>query len=179
MAVSSVRFWKTVCGFLPLLSSSLIHADTYAASLDPSKPNIIFIITDDQDVRTNTLDYMPKLHASIAEQGVSFTHFYAPVSLCCPSRVSLLKAQYAHNHNVTYVSGPYGGTLSVLLDISELPLIIWRTGWETFCELGQNSEYLPIFLQEAGYGTYYTGKLVRITQQDLFFWRTYLVWVYR
>lgn len=35
-------------------------------------------------------------------------------------------------------------------------------GWEVFCEKGHNSEYLPIFLQEAGYGTYYTGKLVRL-----------------
>lgn len=123
MAFSSSHFWKTVCGFLPILSSGLIHASN-AASLDPSKPNIIFIITDDQDVRTNTLDYMPKLHASIAEQGVSFTHFYAPVSLCCPSRVSLLKAQFAHNHNVTYVSGPYGGMLIVLFQWLVLALSV-------------------------------------------------------
>lgn len=33
-------------------------------------------------------------------------------------------------------------------------------GWSVFCDMGHNSEYLPIFLQEAGYGTYYTGKLV-------------------
>lgn len=40
---------------------------------------------------------------------------------------------------------------------------IMISGWEVFCEKGHNSEYLPIFLQEAGYGTYYTGKLVRLT----------------
>lgn len=100
--------WGSPWSFF-LICLILFSLHTYAASLDPSKPNIILIITDDQDVRTGTLDYMPKLHASIAEQGVTFTHFYAPVSLCCPSRVSLLKGQYAHNHNVTYVSTPYGG----------------------------------------------------------------------
>lgn len=106
--------WRSPCSrFLICLVLFSLHA--YAASLDPSKPNIILVITDDQDVRTGTLDYMPKLHASIAEQGVTFTHFYAPVSLCCPSRVSLLKGQYAHNHNVTYVSTPYGGKCWVLL----------------------------------------------------------------
>lgn len=41
-------------------------------------------------------------------------------------------------------------------------------GWEVFCEKGHNSEYLPIFLQEAGYGTYYTGKLVRLIINLLF-----------
>ncbi|KAL0565432.1 hypothetical protein V5O48_016596 [Marasmius crinis-equi] len=106
-----------------------------------SKPNIILIITDDQDVRTGTVDYMPKLRSAIAEKGTTYERFYAPVSLCCPSRVSLLKAQYAHNHNVTDVGGPYGG-------------------YHVFCEKGHNDAYLPIYLQEAGYGTYYTGKLM-------------------
>lgn len=75
-----------------------------------TKPNIVLIIADDQDVRTGTLDYMPKLQAAIAQQGITFDRFYAPVSQCCPSRVSLLTAQYAHNHNVTYVEPPEGGT---------------------------------------------------------------------
>lgn len=101
--------WRVSLGLLSILYLHLSDHYTHAASVDPAKPNIIFIITDDQDVRTGTLDYMPKLHTHIAEQGVTFTHFYAPVSLCCPSRVSLLRAQYAHNHNVTYVSGPFGG----------------------------------------------------------------------
>lgn len=107
LGLSWLSLWSDF--FVCLLLFVFHDIQAYAASLDPSKPNIIFIITDDQDVRTGTLDYMPKLHASIAEQGVTSEHFYAPVSLCCPSRVSLLKGQYAHNHNVTYVSTPYGG----------------------------------------------------------------------
>lgn len=105
----SSSLWQLLLAAIAFSSRCVRHASTYAASLDPSKPNIVFIITDDQDVRTGTLDFMPKLHSNIAEQGLTFTHFYAPVSLCCPSRVSLLRAQYAHNHNVTYVSAPYGG----------------------------------------------------------------------
>ncbi|KAG7094661.1 hypothetical protein E1B28_005484 [Marasmius oreades] len=105
------------------------------------KPNIILIITDDQDVRTGTLDFMPKLKSTLAEKGTAYERFYAPVSLCCPSRVSLLRAQYAHNHNITYVVGDFGG-------------------YQVFCEKGHNDKYLPLYLQRAGYGTYYTGKLM-------------------
>ncbi|KAF5351283.1 hypothetical protein D9758_007985 [Tetrapyrgos nigripes] len=106
-----------------------------------AQPNIVLIITDDQDVRTDNLLYMPKLQKHVAEQGMSFERFYAPVSLCCPSRVSLLTGQFAHNHNVTYVSGPFGG-------------------YPVFCKNGYNGESLPSFLQDAGYATYYTGKLM-------------------
>ncbi|KAF9261445.1 alkaline phosphatase-like protein [Marasmius fiardii PR-910] len=105
------------------------------------KPNIILIITDDQDVRTGTTSFIPKLQRTLAEKGTSYERFYAPVSLCCPSRVSLLRAQHAHNHNVTYIGGIFGG-------------------YHVFCEKGYNGKYLPAYLQEVGYGTYYTGKLM-------------------
>ncbi|THU88757.1 alkaline phosphatase-like protein [Dendrothele bispora CBS 962.96] len=114
---------------------------TLGASALAARPNIILIITDDQDVRTNTLSFMPKLQSLVAEQGTTFNRFHAPVSLCCPSRVSLLTGQYAHNHNVTFVSGPFGG-------------------YRTFCEKGYSGESLSDFLQDAGYATYYTGKLM-------------------
>jgi len=82
---------------------------TLGASALAAKPNIVLIITDDQDAPTDTLSYMPKLQNLVAEQGTTFDRFHAPVSLCCPSRVSLLTGQFAHNHNVTYVGGPFGG----------------------------------------------------------------------
>jgi arylsulfatase A-like enzyme len=127
-----------------------------------TKPNIILILTDDQDVRTGTLDYMPKTRKAIAEQGTSYERFYAPVSLCCPSRVSLLRAQYAHNHNITFVDGPYGGDYRFFpYTPRRLIQSILLPGYHLFCEKGLNDAYLPVFLQEAGYNTYYTGKLVR------------------
>lgn len=127
-----------------------------------SKPNIVLIIADDQDVRTGTLDYMPKLQAAIAQQGMTFDRFYAPVSQCCPSRVSLLTAQYAHNHNVTYVEPPEGGTCTFFdCLVQRAPDV--RIGYGVFVKKGHNEAYLPVFLQEAGYATYYVGKLVSTT----------------
>ncbi|EEB94262.1 hypothetical protein MPER_06947, partial [Moniliophthora perniciosa FA553] len=126
------------------------------------KPNIILIITDDQDVRTGTLEYMPKIRRTLGEQGTTFERFYAPVSLCCPSRVSLLKAQYAHNHNITYVSGEFGGMFRIYDGNTSSS----STGYHLFCEKGYNDAYLPVFLQGAGYNTYYTGKLMNGLSYD-------------
>lgn len=98
-------------------------------------------MTDDQDLSTLSPEVQPNLYHSIADQGTHFTQFFTPVSLCCPSRVSLLRAQHAHNHNVTYVSAPYGG-------------------WSVFNQYGYTHSSLLDFVQAEGYGTYYTGKLM-------------------
>ncbi|KAG0857018.1 hypothetical protein G6F16_004238 [Rhizopus arrhizus] len=105
------------------------------------KPNIVFIFTDDQDYQLNSLDYMPNVQKHLVEKGTTFRNHYATVSLCCPSRVSLLRGQYAHNTNITDVSPPYGG-------------------YNRFNSLKLGEDYLPIWLQKAGYHTNYIGKLM-------------------
>lgn len=106
-----------------------------------TQPNIVFILTDDQDKLMDSTKYQPLLAKHIASQGTTFNKHYCTVSLCCPSRVSLLTGKAAHNTNVTDVQGPYGG-------------------YPKFVSQGFNKDYLPIWLQNAGYKTYYTGKLM-------------------
>ncbi|KAJ9115955.1 hypothetical protein QFC22_005098 [Naganishia vaughanmartiniae] len=105
-----------------------------------AKPNFVYIIADDQDAATFNPELMP-ITAGWLSDGTNYTNFFAPVSVCCPSRVSFLRSQYAHNHNITDVVVPYGG-------------------WDTFESYGYNGKWLPSWLQEAGYQTYYTGKLM-------------------
>lgn len=105
------------------------------------QPNFIFIITDDQDSLMGSLDYMPKLQAHMVEEGTMYTKHFCTVTICCPSRVSLLTGKAAHNTNVTDVKMPYGG-------------------YTKFVNEGLNDNYLPIWLQDAGYNTFYTGKLM-------------------
>ncbi|KAI1844708.1 hypothetical protein JX266_009164 [Neoarthrinium moseri] len=62
------------------------------------------------------------------------------MALCCPSRASLLTGKAGHNTNVTDVKGPYGG-------------------YDKFVAEGFNDRYLPVWLQDAGYSTWYIGKL--------------------
>ncbi|WVQ74652.1 hypothetical protein IAR50_004254 [Cryptococcus sp. DSM 104548] len=115
---------------------------THAAAVDKKKPNIIVILTDDQDTSTlSKREYLPKTHEHLVDHGVFYDNFFAPVSVCCPSRVSLLRAQYAHNHNVTFVTKPWGG-------------------WEIFNKLGYHGHTVPDFVQAAGYNTFYTGKFM-------------------
>ncbi|KAH9904946.1 alkaline-phosphatase-like protein [Xylariomycetidae sp. FL2044] len=110
------------------------------AELHDERPNIVFILTDDQDLHMDSLDYMPFVQQHLLEHGTFFRRHYCTTALCCPSRVTLLTGKAAHNTNVTNVSPPYGG-------------------YPKFVSQGLNDNYLPIWLQDAGYNTYYTGKL--------------------
>lgn len=73
-----------------------------------SRPNIVFILTDDQDLHMQSLDYMPYVQKHLVDQGTSFKRHFCTTALCCPSRVTLWTGKAAHNTNVTNVSPPYG-----------------------------------------------------------------------
>ncbi|KAI5859467.1 alkaline-phosphatase-like protein [Durotheca rogersii] len=104
------------------------------------RPNIVVVLTDDQDAALGSLEHMPRARRHLIERGTLFSRHYATTAVCCPSRVSLWTGRLAHNTNVTDVSPPYGG-------------------YPKFISQGFNDNYLPVWLQEAGYNTYYTGKL--------------------
>lgn len=84
-----MKFVSLALGAIALLTLSQVEAQ--------KKPNIVFIFTDDQDYQLNSLDFMPNVQKHLVEKGTLFKNHYATISLCCPSRVSLLRGQYAHN----------------------------------------------------------------------------------
>ncbi|KAH6989991.1 alkaline-phosphatase-like protein [Ilyonectria destructans] len=106
----------------------------------PKRLNIVFSLTDDQDVYMNSLEHMPFMQKHLISQGKSFENHQCTIAICCPSRVDLWTSQMAHNANVTDVNPPYGG-------------------YPKFVAIGYNENHLALWMQQSGYNTYYAGKL--------------------
>lgn len=95
-------------------------------------PNVVVIMTDDQTVES--LRVMEQTNALLAAQGTTFSNFFTPFPLCCPSRASFLTGQYAFNHGVLDNLAPNGGYYKL-----------------------DNINTLPVWLQQAGYATSLIG----------------------
>src|SRR6202040_2390993 len=97
-------------------------------------PNIILILTDDQDVQLGSVDYMPNVKALLTQQGTTFPNFYVPLSLCCPSRTTILRGQYPHNTGVLTNTLPDGGFEKAYADKLEsatVATVLHNAGYRT------------------------------------------------
>jgi N-acetylglucosamine-6-sulfatase len=108
-----------------------------AAATTRRKPNILFVLTDDLDLAE--LRYLPQTRALIGAHGTTFDDYFISNSLCCPSRVTTLRGQYAHNTGVWSNAGDNGG-------------------FERAFSNGVEQDTVATRLRRAGYTTSLTGK---------------------
>lgn len=120
-----------------LMATSLAQDLTAQSSLTQAasrRPNVLFILTDDQ--RSDALSCMGHPHLKtphidrLADEGLLFQNHFCTTSLCSPSRASILSGLYAHAHGVV----------------------------NNFTEYPKNLVSFPMRLQESGYTTAYIGK---------------------
>ena len=76
-----------------------LSAGARPAAAAASRPNIVFVLTDDLAWNLVTPRYMPHVVA-LERRGVTFTHYFVDDSLCCPSRASILTGMFIHDTRV-------------------------------------------------------------------------------
>ena len=171
------------------LTAILLVLSSGEAATD--RPNIIFLLTDDQDVTAKSLNYMPRLGKLMREEGTEFANYFVPTGLCCPSRSTIIRGQYCHNtkiwdngdlNNETYLSGGFRKVIAEGLEKTTISTLLKEAGYETFLvgkylngyEDGEAS-HVPVgwdhwygMTDTAYYGAHFSdqGKLVITPEQS-------------
>lgn len=104
--------------------------------LAETHPNVVVILTDDQDV--DSLPVMRHLMSYPEGSWVQFSQAITNVALCSPSRATLLTGQYAHHHTIA------------------------SNHTTTF----DDTNTLAVWLDDAGYETAIIGKYLNWAQAD-------------
>jgi len=153
----------------PLLISLLLLAvlpsvrTVAAAPASPGKPNIVVMLVDDMGVMDTSVPFLtdaagrPQRHPlndfyrtpameRLATRGVRFNNFCA-MSVCSPSRISILTGQNAARHRTTNWINPDQNNAGP----SGPPAWNWLG-------LKRHDVTLPRLLQQAGYRTIHLGK---------------------
>jgi N-acetylglucosamine-6-sulfatase len=101
------------------------------------RPNFVFVMADDLDERS--MDQLGGVRSVMNANGMTFENAYVTYSLCCPSRASILRGQYPHNHGIIGNGLPEGGE-------------------KKFRNLGLDKSTIATWLNNAGYQTKLVGK---------------------
>lgn len=121
-----------------VLSSMVVHSSSTTAQESPVKPNVVFILTNDQV--ESTLAHMPNVQSRLKDEGRTFNNAFNAYPLCCPSRAIIQRGQYAHNAGVFGNTPEKGG------------------GYQVFDELDHEKSTVATWLDGAGYNTIHMGS---------------------
>jgi N-acetylglucosamine-6-sulfatase len=109
------------------------------------RPSIVVFLSDDEDLASHRV--MERTKALVADRGATFANAFVSYSFCCPSRATLLRGQYPHNHRIEGNEWPTGG-------------------YEKFRAMGHEGSTVATWLDQAGYRTALFGKLMNGYEPD-------------
>jgi arylsulfatase A-like enzyme len=120
-----------------LMFSGLVASELAQAAETTKRPNLVFVLTDDQRRDTlgcygNSFIQTPELDR-LAADGTLFENAFITSAICTPSRACYLLGQYERRHGVNFNSG------------TALSERAWQRSY-------------PVLLRNAGYFTGYVGK---------------------
>ncbi|MCE4564801.1 sulfatase [Maribellus sp. CM-23] len=137
--------------YFAYLLSIVVAGILFACQPQAQKPNVIIFFTDDQGysdvgcygatgIETPNMD-------KLAENGIRFTNFYVPATVCTPSRAGILTGQYPKRSNLhEAVLFPYS-TNGLPLEKYTLAELFKDNGYSTACigkwHLGHLPEFMP------------------------------------
>ena len=127
---------RSLCAILPAIVLALA-APAAAVTAPAGKPNIVFLLTDDQctnslgcygnpDVKTPYID-------RLARDGIAFDHYYNTTAICMASRASIMTGKFEFRHGCNFEHGA-----------------LLRKHW---------MQSYPVLLRKAGYLTAMAGKI--------------------
>ncbi len=138
--------WRAALALVLIAVLCATGATGSSVATGQSRPNIVFVLTDDLSGNLLTPLFMPNVWA-LTREGTSFSHYFVTDSLCCPSRASIFTGRYPHDTGVFSNSGPGGG-------------------YDAFMDHGDELSTLATDLQAAGYKTAMMGKYLNKYQTD-------------
>ena len=124
----------------------LLRENQEADAQTAERPNFVFVMTDDLDERS--MEQLPGIRDVMGTNGATFENAYVTYSLCCPSRATILRGQYPHNHGIIDNGLPDGGE-------------------GKFRNLGRDKSTIATWLNYAGYQTKLVGKYMN-SYSDLY-----------
>ena len=115
------------------LLAALVLPSSAAAESRAERPNVVVIMTDDQDFRS--MPVMPKTRRLIGREGVTFDRNFVNYPLCCPSRATFLTGQYGVGPRTSFAVlsivsvlslrvTPWAETASIIMTIANTNRVI-------------------------------------------------------
>ena len=132
--------------FASVVTTSASAEDAAQITAVDSRPNIVFILTD--DMRLDDLRFMPATRQLVGGRGVTFTKARSNNPLCCPARATILTGKLSHNNRV------FGNKPSE------------AGGYQVFQRYNDVGDTLPVWLQQQGYRTGFFGKYLNEFKVD-------------